>query len=148
MLYRLAGNKLSVVPTEDYFNPINTHSYWLYLASAKETDVAISRETRTLDRDTRRIFHDLTKEGHQEVGTLRARKIEETQRFNLRGFVRILYKTKEGGVVQEAYILCDLDRSSLTTREFETEVEAFEDAPHKLMDQPGYIMRDDVFLRR
>ena len=148
MLYGLADDKLSVVSTHDYFDPINVHSYWLDLASARNADVAVSRETRTLASDTRRIFHDLAREGSQEVGTLRARKVEETQRANPRGFVRILYRTKENGAVQEAYVLCDLDSSPLVRRRFEAEVEAFEDAPHELMDQQGYLMRDDVFLGR
>jgi hypothetical protein len=39
MLYRLAEDKMSIVPTQDYFSPEMVHSYWLDLASAKNVDV-------------------------------------------------------------------------------------------------------------
>lgn len=146
MLYKLAEDKMTFVPTGDYFDIMKVHSFCLDLVNAREEDITVSREKRTLASDTRRIFHDLTKGGSQEVGTLRARKVEETQRANTRGFVRILYRTKEDGAVQEGYIICDLNNSPIVRRRFEAEVKAFENAPNQLMNQPGYLMRDDVFL--
>jgi hypothetical protein len=97
------------------------------------------RETRTLDEDTRRIFHDLSKGGSEQVGVLNARKVEDAEDLTQRGFVRILYRTKPEGAVQEGYVLCDLGSSSLVGRRFEAKVSAFKDAPHELMEQQGYL---------
>jgi hypothetical protein len=146
MLYRLADNKLSVDPTGDYFNPENIHSYYLDLGSVIGADVFVSKETRTLDRDTRKIFHDLVNGGSQQVGVLEARKVENREDSVSRSFVRILYRTKPNGAAHEGYILCDLNGSSSIRRRIEVEVEAFEDTPHDLINQPGYLMRNDVFL--
>ena len=145
MLYGLADDQMSFV-SEGYFDPVNLHSYWLDLGSAKNIDIIASRENKTLDRELREIGHDLVKGGFQHVGVLERRKVQDQENSPAIGFVRILYRTKPNGAVQEGYILCDLNFSSSIRRRFEAEVEAFEDAPHELMGQPGYLMRDDIFL--
>ncbi len=147
-LYTLAESQMSVVPTQDFFCLSKIHLYFLDLARTIVNNVEITKNSQTLDSDTRKIFHDLAGGGSQQVGVLNARRVETCDSTITRGFARILFQTDPAGFVQEGYILCDLGYSSLVRRRSEVDVSAFEDAPHELMKQPGYLMRDDVFLEK
>ncbi|MBT6773897.1 hypothetical protein HOA91_00860 [Candidatus Woesearchaeota archaeon] len=122
------------------------HSFYLDLSQViPESEVCHSGST-VLARSETGIRHELVAGGSAEVGVLQSTLSQEQTSVVRRGYVRMLYQTKEHGSISEVYILCDVGIDSFSKEKLEQRIFPKEDAPMEMMKRPGYLNLEEVSL--
>ncbi len=130
-----------------FFDPKKVRAFYLDLSQVIPESESSDTQTTFLGESRSSIRHDLLSGGSAEVGLLHEAHLQDDTSVVKKGYVRVLYRTKEGGQVSEAYVLCDIMRDSSSKKRSEQKIEpTAHDAPIEMMRQLGYLKTKYVSL--